>query len=928
MKPAAPKAAASTPRRPGKPRPGVERGDEVYFKAGDQHTHGRVASHGAHGCHIDHEGGRARVYWEDILGHKSRSAKSAKVVNQGDDGFLMEDDHGRRRFVAGEPPKPDETAADHDAVLEHARKATPLAKALGQLDELVKAHVSAYTKKDGTFVAAHDDKRVKRAPGQRSLFDQPAKKTHVTETPAFKKWFGDSKVVDASGKPLVVYHGTRHSFDEFMREGRKGRDRLHYFTVDPAIASEYAGGVQYGTPNVMPAYVSLQKPFTFDAAGDQWGSLPLDIFPDEISQHFDERNILRGRPGQTPRIGFTEVIRGALAAGYDGVVADNITDGGGEYGESHPSKVVVAHTPEQIKSASGNNGNFDPESPNMTKSIHDAPRVLFFKGGPLANRPGLTQKKITDKTGHQTTRWVRTNHDAPALKPGARVKFKAGDHHGEGEVTAAGEHGVTAKDSTGREHQIRHEEITHHQPAEATDAPKMYRGAKEAPGKFAWATAHKPLADEYAAKAGGKTSEVHVDVKNPMDFGHDRRHMTPSEFFASAAKGATGADKNAVMQARKQFLGEFGNESRNIVDYWQTDSQKNATSALLSAMGYDGIKVREGKDETETVASIAGGIQEHAHEAAASEKNKDDSNVVPMHGARSSEDIARALFDTSEIEKLPPKAFQPADNWADLKAKGEEGLVEFKDMLGKVAGTMGLVQGKRPQSFDNAVESEKAKAEKEGRAASELKEDDYMLPEHWDSDQGFLFMGPLKGEERASEKVRTDYDGDWSQVRDMVRATIAVPMVTQIPKVLSELKKAGIELAQKPKNNLVRPLPGGYRDLNLIVKLPNGLLAELQVHIKPMTLAKEKGHKPYETTRAIAGKYREKGVSDKTQWDPADQETHSAAMAEQEKLYGDAWAKATGEKSKSSDEEKDAPSLTKSLQTPIIVLWTRRGETK
>lgn len=30
----------------------------------------------------------------------------------------------------------------------------------------------------------------------------------VTETAPFKNWFGDSKVVDENGKPLVVYHGT------------------------------------------------------------------------------------------------------------------------------------------------------------------------------------------------------------------------------------------------------------------------------------------------------------------------------------------------------------------------------------------------------------------------------------------------------------------------------------------------------------------------------------------------------------------------------------------------------------------------------------------------------------------------------------------------------------------------------------------------
>ena len=33
-----------------------------------------------------------------------------------------------------------------------------------------------------------------------------------TESPAFKSWFGESKLVDEHGKPLVVYHGTRHEF--------------------------------------------------------------------------------------------------------------------------------------------------------------------------------------------------------------------------------------------------------------------------------------------------------------------------------------------------------------------------------------------------------------------------------------------------------------------------------------------------------------------------------------------------------------------------------------------------------------------------------------------------------------------------------------------------------------------------------------------
>ena len=31
----------------------------------------------------------------------------------------------------------------------------------------------------------------------------------------FKEWFGDSKVVDDKGKPMVVYHGTDKNFDQF-----------------------------------------------------------------------------------------------------------------------------------------------------------------------------------------------------------------------------------------------------------------------------------------------------------------------------------------------------------------------------------------------------------------------------------------------------------------------------------------------------------------------------------------------------------------------------------------------------------------------------------------------------------------------------------------------------------------------------------------
>ena len=344
--------------------------------------------------------------------------------------------------------------------------------------------------------------------------------------------------------------------------------------------------------------------------------------------------------------------------------------------------------------------------------------------------------------------------------------------------------------------------------------------------------------------------------------------------------------------------------------------------------GSDGHQVEDGK----------GAVHNIPHPAVTHEWHGDDKPNASPHGPdlksvktpldagddnRSADEISHALFNTSETETLPAKAVQPVDSWQQLSAKAPEALKEFKGMLDGVAKSLDLVTGKRPQSFDHAVGEEKSKAEKKGRAPEALKEEDYMLPEHWGDEKGYLFMGPLKGEERAKEKVDGDYGGDWSQVKDMVRATIAVPMVTQIPKVLEQLKAAGMELAQKPKNNLIKPLPGGYRDINLIVKTPSGLLAELQIHIKPMTLAKEKGHKHYEDSRSVEAKYAGTDIAgDKSKWEHADVEKHQAAMKEQEKIYGSAWDQASGKSNgvdNTGSAHKDSSNLTKSLKQPMII---------
>lgn len=179
-----------------------------------------------------------------------------------------------------------------------------------------------------------------------------------TETEAFKRWFGDSKVVDADGKPLVVYHGTDQKFSEF----KKSQDREpgdygagFYLTGDKALAQGYAekrAGVA-GGPVVMPLYASIQNPFIVN----------IDTNLTEAQQKFKP---IRDKE-QAAR--FTESL---IAQGYDGVIVKlrDIDDITGQI-EFEMIEEVVAFRPEQIKSAIGNSGTFDPASSNILEQSGD-----------------------------------------------------------------------------------------------------------------------------------------------------------------------------------------------------------------------------------------------------------------------------------------------------------------------------------------------------------------------------------------------------------------------------------------------------------------------------------------------------------------------------------------------------------------------------
>lgn len=167
-----------------------------------------------------------------------------------------------------------------------------------------------------------------------------------TETPEFRKWFGDSQVVDENGNPMVVYHGTADDFENFELDRPHRKDtgwlgRGFYFTNSADIANSYTNLKAGDTPNVMPVYLKIHNPYYATVA--------------------EKRRIqtleMRGDTAAAQRR--TDELR---AAGHDGIILQYSHKEGG----IAPVEYMVFDA-EQIKST-GNRGTFDPENPNILYS--------------------------------------------------------------------------------------------------------------------------------------------------------------------------------------------------------------------------------------------------------------------------------------------------------------------------------------------------------------------------------------------------------------------------------------------------------------------------------------------------------------------------------------------------------------------------------
>ena len=180
----------------------------------------------------------------------------------------------------------------------------------------------------------------------------------VFEAPGFKSWFRNSKVIDETGRPKMVFHGTPTGQDitEFLPPcddlpGRHPSSDLGiFFSGSADSAFTFAGRC---SPSIIPVYLSIQNPYFMT-----WGEYRRKFAPD---------NSRYAEPGD---IEWDNVIDRVYALryelerlGHDGICVKRSTRSTDPEAESD---TWVVFRPEQIKSAIGNKGSFDPHNPEIT----------------------------------------------------------------------------------------------------------------------------------------------------------------------------------------------------------------------------------------------------------------------------------------------------------------------------------------------------------------------------------------------------------------------------------------------------------------------------------------------------------------------------------------------------------------------------------
>ncbi|WP_344279186.1 ADP-ribosyltransferase [Actinomadura napierensis] len=107
---------------------------------------------------------------------------------------------------------------------------------------------------------------------------------------------------------------------------------------------------------------------------------------------------------------------------------------------------------------------------------------------------------------------------------------------------------------------------------------------------------------------------------------------------------------------------------------------------------------------------------------------------------------------------------------------------------------------------------------------------------------------------RALDKIINENDGDASTLNDLLGGKVQFDGVADLYRALDRVqdvtRRHGVEVVSI-KDRLRSPQPSGYRDIRMTVRMPNGHIGELRLHLRSFDAVAEHEHSLYEVSRDL-----------------------------------------------------------------------------
>lgn len=513
----------------------------------------------------------------------------------------------------------------------------------------------------------------------------------MTDTPEFKAWFGDSKVVDEDGRPKVVYHGTTANFSSFGKTKDIG---FHFGTREQA--NSIFGKKRTGR-QIIPAYLSIENPLRLTDDPRSWpadyvitssipgGALTKDEVDSLLSGHsqriVEARNEYRTGPETDSRWetiydkanteSLSELRALLESKGFDGLVYPN------QYERAKKEDSWVAFRPEQIKSATGNRGTFDPNDADITRSPGRAATGAAWDS-PSAEKFDDLVYKLQDKL-------VDTKRVVEAIKTASGAIADDLDVYLQEELY----HGRAAK----RTEDFVNMELNPLIEQMAKDGLKL-----EDVEEFMHAR-HAPEANKVIAQRNPGVQDLQ-DGGSGMETGVALNYMATLPADLKQKLEAAAAKVDAIIAKTRELYVDYELESRDTVDGWGKVFQhyiplqredKNGSPGLGQGFSVKGKETKGRTGSTRKVVDIMANIALQRERAIVrGEKNRVSQALVGLATANPNEGFwqvdevpTERVFNekTGLVEDRVDPLYKSRENAVIAKIKGADGKVKEHAVL-------------------------------------------------------------------------------------------------------------------------------------------------------------------------------------------------------------------------------------------------------